>query len=211
MLCGLSGGGRFSLQKALEACRAAPAAVGAALSAVAVPRNEELSLRPLPTELPKPPSRGRLWFVASLLLWAAIGVAWFGLSAERDRLRDIVDRPVPTEPALLPEDAGLLTDLFRLAALRLAFPEAAATALRAVPEVEGAPFRADWLRISATPEGAYDVYLSILLLNAGNDPKDPRIEAVAEVFRRETGISPIRAGDEGNFRVSGTFRAGDGK
>jgi len=205
------GGGRFSLPKALEACRAAPAAVGAALSAVAVPRNEELSLRPLPTALPKPPSRGRRWLVASLLLWAAIGVAWFGLSAERDRLRDIVDQPVPTKPALLPEDAGLLTDLFRLAALRLAFPEAAATALRAVPEGEGAPFRADLLRISATPERAYDVDLSILLLNAGNDPKDPRIEAVAEVFRRETGTSPIRAGAEGNFRVSGTFRTGGGK
>jgi len=153
------GGGRMSLPRALESCRAAPAALGAALSVVASPRNEELSLRPFPTVLPKPPSRGGSWIAAAVLLWATLAVAWLGLTAQRDHLQAIVDRPVREEPSLTEENAAVLWHLSRLAMLRLAFPRAATAALRAVPGEDAAPFRTERLDLRATAEGGYVIDL----------------------------------------------------
>jgi hypothetical protein len=206
------GGGRVSLTKALDACRAAPAALGAALAAVATPRDEELTIRPLPTTLPRPPSGGRSWVAAAVLLWAALAVTWIGLKTQRDRLEEVLaGSDGPETPTLSAADADRIRRLSRLAALELSFPAAAATALRAIPGEDAAPFRTEHLLLNAGADGSYDVRLAVLLLHAGSDPRDSRVEAAARRFADATGTEPIQEATGGNFRISGTFRAGGEK
>jgi len=202
------GGGRVSLVKALAACRAAPAAVGAALSAVSNPRNEELSLRPLPTVLPKPPAGDGTWYAAAALLWIALVLGWVGLSRERDRLQEVLHRPPPERALITEEDAGALEDLAARARLHLAFPLAAVSALAAVPGRDGAPFHTERLTLDADPAGGYRVGITVVIENAGEGLKSERVKSAARRFKQATGRDPVVNGSKGNVRLSGSFRAG---
>ncbi|MEN8148363.1 MAG: hypothetical protein ABFS86_00985 [Planctomycetota bacterium] len=207
----LSGGSGLSLTRALAACRAAPAAVGAALSAVSAPRNEELSLRSLPTVLPKPPAGDRTWCAAAALLWIALLVGWFGLARDRDRLKEALSREMPARPAISRTDAAELSRLAHRAGMRLSFPRATARALAAVPGEAAAPFRTERLSLTADPDGAYRVQLTIVLPGASEDMKGPRVRAAIERFRKASGRDPILEGSGGEIRLKGSFPAGGGR
>jgi hypothetical protein len=192
------GKGRVTLMKAMEVIRRSPASVGAAIAGASDPRHLELAYRKLPEKLPAPPRPGGAWLAAAVLVWIAVGLAFFGVDRDRTRLREALAAADHAPGSIEPAEARAFQDLASAARRRLAWSEATSRLGFLLPAKESAPWRTETIDLETGPDGSFRGEVSLRLPGAaGEQGADRRLLAVSRA-EEATGLpaESVEAGDD---------------
>ncbi len=172
----IAGRGRIDPIRLHEILTVAPGAVGAAIAGTADPRRLQLAFRALPADISAPRGPVGLWIAAAALLVVAVGLAFFGMDAERKDLAVALSRlrqPRIIHPA--PEDVERLASLSRAARRRLALPIATGKILDLLPGPGAAPYTTDALELIGRDDGGFDAHLALRFPELAPDIEASRI------------------------------------
>ena len=199
-----SGKGRLKDDRVAEILRAAPGAVGAAIAGAASPRRLDLAFRALPNELRAPGSPAGVWIAASLILVAALLVAWLGANRGRDEIMAAADRLEQASRGPSRDAVTRLEVLNGQARRTLALPRAVERLLATLPPESAAPYRTTLVELEVRPDGGYDGTLDLALPASGSAEMAPRfldwLRAAREQFPDGLVFEPGRDGSPSTVR-----------